>query len=108
MIGPVLPEQCELNVEIARLRDLDIGVSRSVGRTRFGGSRALTCPRSHLSLVFRPQADRLADLDAGESAARVCNGRRVNKLWRQPTLDAYRIAGSYVGRILKGESLPQP
>ena len=58
-IGPALPDRAKLDVEIARLRDLDVV--------------ELRLPPAHLprhllfrSLAYRLQADRLGDLD-GES-----------------------------------------
>jgi hypothetical protein len=67
-IGPAPQDQKALNVEIARLRDLDVGELRSRWHTVFRRR-----PPPHLShrvlfrvLAYRIQADRLGDLD-GES-----------------------------------------
>jgi hypothetical protein len=64
-IGPALPDREVLDVEIARLRDLDIAALRSRWQTVFGRR-----PPAHLSrhllfriLAHRLQADRLGDLD---------------------------------------------
>src|ERR1700736_6335326 len=66
--GPALPDREKIDVEIARLRDLDVGQLRSRWHTAFGRPAP-----AHLSrhLLFRSlacclQADRLGDLD-GES-----------------------------------------
>jgi len=67
-IGPALLNQKSLDVEIARLRDLDVGELRNRWRTVFRRR-----PPPHLShrvlfrvLAYRIQADCLGDLD-GES-----------------------------------------
>src|ERR1700758_84472 len=67
-IGPALQEQNTLDIEIARLRDLDVGELRARWQTVFG-RRAPPHLARHLlfrSLAYRLQADRLGDLD-GES-----------------------------------------
>ena len=43
-IGPAPPDRKTLDVEIARLRDLDVGELRDRWHTVFGGERRLTCP----------------------------------------------------------------
>jgi Protein of unknown function (DUF2924) len=67
-IGPAPQDQKALDVEIARLRDLDVGELRNRWHTIFKRR-----PPPHLShrvlfriLAYRVQADRLGDLD-GES-----------------------------------------
>jgi len=64
-IGPALPDREALDVEIARLRDLDIAALRSRWHAAFGRR-----PPPHLTrhllfriLAYRLQADRLGDLD---------------------------------------------
>ena len=63
-IGPALPDRKTIDVEIARLRDLDLGQLRSRWHT---GRR----PHAHLPrhllfrvLAYRLQADVLGDLDS--------------------------------------------
>jgi len=67
-IGPALPDRAKLDVEIARLRDLDAGQLRSHWHTVFGRPAPAHLPRHLLfrSLAYRLQADRLGGLD-GES-----------------------------------------
>jgi hypothetical protein len=67
-IGPALPDQGAIDVEIARLRDLDVGGLRSRWRTVLGRRPPPHLPRHLLFrvLAYRLQADHLGDLD-GES-----------------------------------------
>ena len=64
-IGPALPDRKTLEVEIARLRDLDVGQLRSRWHTVFGRSLPSHLPRHLLfrMLAYRLQADRFGDLD---------------------------------------------
>ena len=67
-IGPALPDRKTLDVEIARLRDLDVGELRSRWHNVFGRRPHPHLPRHLLFrvLAYRLQADVLGDLD-GES-----------------------------------------
>jgi hypothetical protein len=67
-IGPALPDRKALDVEIARLRDLDIAELRSRWHNVFGRRPPAHLPRHLLfrTLAYRLQADRWGDLD-GES-----------------------------------------
>ena len=64
-IGPALPDREALDVEIARLRDLDIAVLRSRWHVMFGRRPPPHLPRHLLFriLTYRLQVDRLGDLD---------------------------------------------
>jgi Protein of unknown function (DUF2924) len=64
-IGPALPDREALDVEIARLRDLDIAALCSRWHTVFGRRPPAHLPRHLLFriLAYRLQADRLGDLD---------------------------------------------
>ena len=64
-IDPVSPDQKTLDVEIARLRDLDIGMLRARWQTVFGRKAPSHLPRHLLfrTLAYRLQVDRLGDLD---------------------------------------------
>ena len=64
-IGAALPDRATLDVEIARLRDLDVGQLRSRWHTAFGRPAPAHLARHLLfrSLAYRLQADHLGDLD---------------------------------------------
>ena len=65
-IGPALPDRKTIDVEIARLRDLDIGQLQSRWHTAFGRRPHPHLPRHLLFrvLAYRLQADVLGDLDS--------------------------------------------
>src|ERR1700681_2250876 len=67
-IGPPLPDGATLDVEIARLRDLDVGQLRRHWQAVFGRPTPRHLARHLLfrSLAYRLQADRWGDL-AGET-----------------------------------------
>jgi len=67
-IGPAPPDRKSLDVEIARLRDLDVGELRVRWQNAIGRPPPPRLPRHLLFrvLAYRLQADQLGDLD-GES-----------------------------------------
>ena len=67
-VGPAAPDRKALDVEIARLRDLDVASLRTRWRNVFGRLPPPRLPRHLLfrMLAYRLQADHLGDLD-GES-----------------------------------------
>jgi hypothetical protein len=65
-IGPALPDREQLDVEITRLRDLDVGELRNRWHAVFGRSAPAHLPRHLLFrlVAYRLQAVRLSDLDS--------------------------------------------
>jgi hypothetical protein len=64
-IGPAAPDRKSLDIEIARLRGLDVGALQSCWHTVFGRRAPAHLPRHLLLriLAYRIQADLLGDLD---------------------------------------------
>jgi Protein of unknown function (DUF2924) len=65
-IGPALPDREQLDIEITRLRDLDVGELRNRWHAVFGRPAPAHLPRHLLFrlVAYRLQADRFGDLDS--------------------------------------------
>ena len=107
-IGPTIPDQKALGVEIARLRDLDVGALRSRWHAVFGRRAPPHLPRHLLFrvLAYRLQADHLGDLD-GESQRLLDRSESPEKAG-QRALDLDRRTrdlkpGTVLGREWKGQ-----
>lgn len=102
------PRSVSVNVEIARLRDLDVQGLRSVWESRYRGKAAAHLPR-HLVfrlLAYRLQAEHLGDLDSEskhlldrsdspeDASRRAADAARATKSLR---------TGTVLGREWKGE-----
>ena len=94
------PRGVSVNIEIARLRDLDVQGLRSVWESRYGEKAAAHLPRHLLFrlLAYRLQADQLGDLDPEsqrildqsaspeEASKRAADAARVTKSLRPGTV----------------------
>ena len=107
-IGPTIPDQKALGVEIAHLRDLDVGTLRSRWHAVFGRRAPPHLPRHLLFrvLAYRLQADHLGDLD-GESQRLLDRSESPEKAG-QRALDLDRRTrdlkpGTVLGREWKGQ-----
>jgi hypothetical protein len=106
-IGPAVPDRETLAVEIARLRDLDIGQLRNRWQTVFGRRSLPHLPRHLLFrvLAYRLQADHLGDLDGecrrlfDRSASPELAGQRAAELGRRA---AELRPGTVLGREWNG------
>lgn len=124
-IGPAAPDRKSLDIEIARLRGLDVGALQSCWRTVFGRRAPAHLPRHLLFrlLAYRAQADLLGDLDsesqrlldrskspekAGQRAARRRMGelRPGTMLAREWNGEMQRVAVLAQGFAWRGETYP--
>ena len=126
-IGSALPDREALDVEIARLRDLDIAALRDRWQTAFGRRPPPHLPRHLLFriLAYRLQADRLGDLDnasrrlldgsgspekAGQNAAtlvrRIANVRPGTSLSREWNGHMQRVMVLADGFAWNGKTYP--
>jgi hypothetical protein len=126
-IGPALPDREALDVEIARLRNLDIAALRSRWHAACGRRPPPHLPRRLLFriLAYRLQADRLGDLDkegrrlldgsgspekAGENAAtllrRIANVRPGTSLSREWNGHMQRVMVLPEGFAWNGKTYP--
>ena len=126
-IGPALKDQRMLDVEIAHLRDLDVGDLQARWRTVFRRRPPARLPRHLLFriLAYRLQADHLGDLDdksqrildssgspedarrrALDLRRRVLNLRPGTELGREWNGRMHRVAVLADGFVWKGKSYP--
>jgi hypothetical protein len=107
-IGPAIPDRKTIDVEIARLRDLDVEALRARWHTVFRRP-----PRSHLPrhllfrvLAYRLQADHLGDLD-GDSKRLLDRSESPEKAGQRAVDLGQRTAdlrpGTMLGREWKGQ-----
>src|ERR1700747_1130068 len=106
--GPALQEQNTLDIEIARLRDLDVDELRARWQTVFGRRAPPHLPR-HLVfrvLAYRLQADQLGDLDA-ETVCLLDRSGSPEKAGQRAVSIGQRIAelrpGTMLGREWNGQ-----
>jgi Protein of unknown function (DUF2924) len=106
-IGPALPDGTTLDVEIARLRDLDIAGLRGRWHSVFGRRPPSHLPRHLLFriLAYRLQADRFGDLD-DESRRLLDRSGSPEKAGQKAAISARHIAdvrpGTSLGREWNG------
>lgn len=125
VIGPASQDRKSLDIEIARLRDLDVGALQSCWHTVFGRRAPAHLPRHLLFrlLAYRTQADLLGDLDpdsqrlldrsaspekAGQRAASRRTGelRPGTMLAREWKGEMQRVAVLAQGFAWRGETYP--
>jgi len=107
-VGPAPPDRNTLDIEIARLRDLDVGGLRNRWHTVFGRQAPPHLPRHLLFrvLAYRRQADQLGDLDSesrrllDSSGSPETAGQRAVELRRRTT---ELRPGTVLGREWSGQ-----
>jgi hypothetical protein len=92
-IGPAAPDRENIEIEIKRLRDLDLATLRAKWHNVFGRPAPPHLPRHLLfrMLAYRLQADRFGDLDGGSrrlldnAESPEAAGKRAAEVRRLPT-----------------------
>ena len=101
--GRLQPDRKAIDVEIARLRDLDVGALRARWHTVFGRRAPAHLPRHLLFriLAYRHQADHLGDLDP-ESQRLLDRSESPEKAGQRAATQVRRQVGTVLGREWKG------
>jgi hypothetical protein len=103
-IDPAMPDQMTLDVEIARLTDLDVSDLKARWQTVFGQRPPPNLPR-HLRfrmLAYRLQVDRLGDLD--RESKRLLDGAASPEAAGKRAMEASRVTAAIrPGTILARE-----
>jgi hypothetical protein len=121
------PWSVSVNVEIARLRDLDVQGLRSLWESRYGGKAAAHLPRHLLFrlLAYRLQTEQLGDLDPDskrlldrsrspeDASRRAADAARATKSLRPGTVlsrewngEMHRVAVRADGFVWNGTTYP--
>ncbi len=104
MIGSAVPNRQQLDIEVTRLRDLDVGELRTRWHTVVGRAAPTHLPRHLLFriLAYRLQADRLGELD-GESVRLLDRSGSPEKAGQNAVNSVRRITDLRPGTILGRE-----
>jgi hypothetical protein len=102
--GRLQPDRKAIDVEIARLRELDVGALRARWHTVFGRRAPAHLPRHLLFriLAYRLQADHLGDLDP-ESQRLLDRSESPEKAGQRTASRVRRPIGTVLGREWKGQ-----